>query len=179
MHFFKIIYSTLIILPIIGCGNMLPKTQTQSTYFSSFEEAKNAVNSLVPMKSNLQSMIDVGIDPYTHPNINILSYSTILNKLAINSNQTLLKVDEGILLCIQSEKTCKGFEITELNIKTTRSGNFFSDILNFRRNTRTTGWSFNAIILLINDTVIYRSWGGQSHINELNVKINPMGFLVP
>ena len=80
---------------------MLPQTQTQSSYFVSFEEAKNAVNSLVPMKSNLQSMIDAGINPYTYPNINSLSYSTILNKLAINTNQTLLKVDEGILLCIQ------------------------------------------------------------------------------
>jgi len=158
---------------------MLPQTQTQSSYFVSFEEAKNAVNSLVPMKSNLQSMIDAGINPYTYPNINSLSYSTILNKLAINTNQTLLKVDEGILLCIQSEKICKGYEITESNVNTRRSGNFFADILNFRRNTNTTGWNFNAIILLMNDTVIYRSWGGQSHVDEYNVKFNPFGFLQP
>ena len=63
------------------------------------------------------------------------------------------------------------------NISKVRTGNFFADFFNFRRRSLTTGWRFNALILIVNDVVVYRAWGGQPSVNELEVINNPLGPL--
>jgi hypothetical protein len=40
-----------------------------------------------------------------------------------------------------------------------------------------TGWRFNALILFVDDLVVYRSWGGQPAVNEVEVTSNPLGPL--
>jgi hypothetical protein len=60
-------------------------------------------------------------------------------------------------------------------ISKARTGNFFADFINFKRRTETTGWRFNALILMVNDVVVYRAWGGQPVVNEVEVNTNPLG----
>ena len=56
-----------------------------------------------------------------------------------------------------------------------RKGSFWADFLNFQRRTETTGWRFTALVLLVNDLVVYRSWSGQPAIDEKEVTHNPLG----
>ncbi len=164
---------------LAGCAGLLPKVQKNNANFASFNEAKNAVNSLVPMKSNLQSLAQLGIDPASHANINILTYSAIYQKLTINTSTIPVDVDPGVSLCLQAQDKCTGYELNESNTLAAREGNFFADLFNFYRHTHSTGWNFNAIILVLDGTVVYRSWGGQSNINEIEIKTNPLGPLQP
>ena len=60
-------------------------------------------------------------------------------------------------------------------ISQNRTGGFLADFSNFERRTETTGWRFNALILFVGDLVVYRSWGGQPLVNELEVNSNPLG----
>ena len=41
----------------------------------------------------------------------------------------------------------------------------------------TSGWRFNALILIANGVVVYRAWGGQPSINQVDVRTNPLGPL--
>jgi hypothetical protein len=68
-------------------------------------------------------------------------------------------------------------EIVAAKISRTRTGNFLADFSNFRRNTETSGWRFNALILFVDDLVVYRSWGGQPAVLETEVTNNPLGPL--
>ena len=52
-----------------------------------------------------------------------------------------------------------------------------ADFTNFSRRSETTGWRFNALVLLVNDVVVYRAWGGQPRVMEVEISTNPLGPL--
>ena len=171
----KLGLSTLLVLLTSGCSSLLPKAQNESTSFQSFDEARLAIESLVPMKSDRQSLEKNGFNPTAHPNTKILTHSDVV-RLFVPT--TLLKrddLDPGILTCLESRDACQGLEITASKISRERTGGFVSDFTNFKRRTETRGWRFNAMILLVKDLVVYRSWGGQPMVNELEVTSNPLG----
>lgn len=49
------------------------------------------------------------------------------------------------------------------------------DVLGFSRETVTTGWKFNGLILLKNGVVIYKLTGGKPSIAEHEESRNPLG----
>ena len=51
------------------------------------------------------------------------------------------------------------------------------DFLNFRRETDVTGWTFNALVLLVEDRVVYTLYGGQPNVREHEVTRQPLGPL--
>jgi hypothetical protein len=63
------------------------------------------------------------------------------------------------------------------DVKRDRTANFWLDSLNFYRKVDVAGWSFNALILLIDDVVVYTLYGGQPIIRELETNRQPLGPL--
>jgi len=51
------------------------------------------------------------------------------------------------------------------------------DMFNFKRETVTTGWSVEALLVFVDDKLVYELIGGQPTINEYEVKRNPLGPL--
>ena len=72
---------------------------------------------------------------------------------------------------------CRGFEIDQKHIKRTRTGGFWSDFLNFRRQVDVTGWHFKGMLLIKDDVVVYKLIGGQPLIQEMEYNTNPLGPL--
>lgn len=87
------------------------------------------------------------------------------------------ELDAGILGCLQAGKACSGYAIAVRATSRKRNGNFWLDVFNFRRVTGITGWSFNALILMVDDRVVYTQHGGQPRIHEQEVSRNPLGPL--
>ncbi len=177
-------YSTgslcLRLLPIaalVGCASLLPKSQTESPTFQHFDDARKAVESLVPMQSNVTTLAGLGIDPVKQPNTLILTYSDIVKRVANGSVIGKEDLDPGIVRCIEARDACRGWDVNVMRINKERNGGFWSDFFNFTRRTETSGWRFNALILLVNDVVVYRTWGGQPIVHELEVRTNPLGPL--
>ena len=79
--------------------------------------------------------------------------------------------------CIASNHHCRAYEIDHKSLKRDRYGNFWADFFNFRRLTKTTGWTFNAVVLLKDDIVVYTLTGGQPLVQENESKKNPLGPL--
>lgn len=155
---------------------MLPRARSESSPFKTFEEARTAIDALVPMKSDVAALTKMGIDPVKQPNTTILTQADIVRRFA----PSVLKredLDPGVLACMEAREACRGWEITGAHILKARTGNFFADFANFSRRSETTGWRFNALILLVNDVVVYRAWGGQPSVNEVEVNTNPLGPL--
>lgn len=156
---------------------MLPKARTDSTPFATFEAAQAAIESLTPMSSNLKTLAQLGLDPATQPNILILTYDNIVSRFVPSNMLKRADLDPGVLACIDAREACRGWSMAISRVQRARTGGFFLDFTNFRRNTETTGWRFNALILLVNDTVVYRNWGGQPNVREVEVNTNPLGPL--
>jgi hypothetical protein len=164
-------------LLVSACSSMLPRARSQSSPFNSFDEARQAIEGLVPMKSNIVSMTQLGISPVQQPNTNILTHDDIVRRFVPSSLLKREDLDPGVLACLEAREACRGWEITAARIQKERTGGFLADFTNFSRRTETTGWRFNALILLINDVVVYRAWGGQPRVNDIEVQTNPLGPL--
>jgi hypothetical protein len=175
-------FSALLVLAgtamlVSGCASLLPKSKTESTVFKSFEEARKAIEGLVPMQSNLSTLAAIGIDPAKHPNTTILTHADVVRRFVPGSVLGKQDLDPGVVSCLEARDACRGMDVVESLVVKNRTGNFFADFFNFSRRTDTTGWRFNAVILLVNNTVVYRNWGGQPVLNETEVHTNPLGPL--
>ena len=164
-------------LLLSGCSTMLPRVHNDTSQFKSFEEARNAIDGLVPMKSDVATLSKLGIDPVKQPNTVILTPADIVRRFVPSSVLKREDLDPGVLACLEARDACRGWEITGARIVKERTGNFFSDFANFSRRSVTTGWRFNALILLVNNVVVYRAWGGQPTVNEIELNTNPLGPL--
>jgi hypothetical protein len=165
------------VLMTAGCSSMLPKSQSQSPTFQTFDEARQAIESLVPKKSNVETLLEAGLTPAKQPNTLILTQADVVRRTVNGSVLSKEDLDPGILTCINARDACRGWEFNVARISKTRTGNFWADFVNFKRRTETTGWRFNALVLLVNDVVVYRGWGGQPVVNEVEVNTNPLGPL--
>jgi hypothetical protein len=164
-------------LTVAGCGSMLPKSQSQSPTFQTFDEARQAIESLVPRQSNLHALSEMGLTPAKQPNTLILTHADVVRRMVNGSVMGKEDLDPGIVTCINARDACRGWELNVARISKARTGSFLADFVNFKRRTETTGWRFNALILLVDDIVVYRGWGGQPVINEVEVNTNPLGPL--
>ena len=178
MHKF---FHTLLILSLIvlssACSNMLPEGRNRSTPFESFDEARAAIEALVPMKSSRQELDKNGFNHTQHPNINILTQADVVRRFLPSALLKREELDPGILACLEARDACRGMEIIVSKIDKVCNGGFWADFFNFERHTVTTGWRFNATVLFVNDLVVFRTWGGQPKVNETENTRNPLGPL--
>jgi hypothetical protein len=156
---------------------MLPQAQTDTTNFSSFDEARSTIEALVPMQTRREALDNGLFGPIHHPNTTVLNHGDVVRRFVPTGLLTREDLDPGILRCIEARDACSGMEMVSSHIERARTGNFFTDFSNFRRQTETRGWRFNAIVLLVNDIVVYRTWGGQPVVHEIEVSTNPLGPL--
>ncbi|HEY8905355.1 MAG TPA: hypothetical protein VIM63_04870 [Rhodoferax sp.] len=167
------------VLPLLlaACTGLLPRVQSESSPFNTFEEARIAIDALVPMKSTVQTLTQLGIEPVKQANTVILTHADVVRRFLPSNLLRREDLDPGVLACVEARDACRGWEISAERVLQARTGGFFSDFTNFSRRTETSGWRFNAIILLVNDTVVYRAWGGTPRLKAVEVKTNPLGPL--
>jgi hypothetical protein len=161
---------------LAACSGLLPKAQSQvASPWHSFEDAKLAIEAIVPNETTVTDLRARGIDPYTSPNVQLLSYSDILLRFPMNGGYGSDGLDHGLRECLDAGKSCSGYSINVQDIKRDRTGSFWPDALGFRRVTDVSGWTFNALILMIGDRVVYTLYGGQPIIRQQEVSRQPLG----
>lgn len=171
----KYAFTLAVVLLTSACSSLLPVSRSDASSFKSFDEARDAVVALVPMQSKRSSLTKDGIDFATQPNTKILTHADVVRLLVPAGLLQRGDLDPGILVCVEARDACQGLDINASRIAKTRTGSFFADFINYRQRTETTGWRFNALILYVDDLVVYRSWGGQPKVEELDVSNRPLG----
>jgi len=158
-----------------GCSALLPKSRAEvRSEWNSFDEARVAIERIVPGRSTSVDLKAAGIDPYASANVQLLTFSDIALRFPLN---TLPAGDQdaGLRECFAAGRGCTGYSISVRDVKRDRVGLFWKDALGFRRVTDVTGWSFNALVLLVNDRVVYTLYGGQPNLREQEVARQPLG----
>lgn len=164
---------------LTACTGMLPRSHsTTHSPWAAYEEAQQAFDEIVPGWTTVAELRALQLDPRENPNIAILNYSDVLRRFIPNASTSLDTVDPAVRHCILAATRCKGYSIALRSIRKTREGNLFADVLGFRRETRTTGWSFNGLVLIEDDAVVYKLMGGQPHIVEQENRNSPLGSVM-
>ncbi|MBV8467445.1 MAG: hypothetical protein JO218_16005 [Burkholderiales bacterium] len=163
-------------LSMSACGSLLPETKTHvPSAWKSYNEAHDAINKVVPFRTRRTDLGPLGFDPATNPNVIVLNYSDILRHFLPTPDTRLSIMDAGLKSCLSAASTCQGLSVDVSDETRERHGEFWQDFLNFRRDTHVTGWRFNAIILLKEDVVVYRTWGGAPLLERDEYTHNPLG----
>ena len=156
-----------------GCTTLLPSSRTEVvSAWNSYDHAEKSLATLAPYQATRQGVHAQGLDPSLNPAITVLHFADVLQRFA---TATLIKpedVDRGIRDCLQAGKRCGGYTITVEKLHQQRIGSFWLDSLNFRRETVTTGWRVDVLLVFVDDALVYKLVGGRPTINEVELRRN-------
>ena len=161
-----------------GCSSLLPRaSDATQVQWRTFDEARAAVEAIEPFRTRKSALIANGFDPFHNPAVTILSYPEIVQRFSAGNALEREEYEHGIRSCLIAGRACTGYLIAVKRTKHDRIGNFWLDTLGFLRRTNVTGWSFNAMILFVDDQVVYTVYGGQPNLHEMQTRRNPLGPL--
>ncbi|ORU94222.1 MAG: hypothetical protein A6F72_08385 [Cycloclasticus sp. symbiont of Poecilosclerida sp. N] len=174
--FIMCVMSTFLLLP--ACGSPLPRTEdiTKSPW-NSFKEVMAAYDKVILNETTIGELRELGFDPYSTPNVKILSYLDIIQKFMPTNSVKLEHLPLSIRDCLAQQMTCSAYEAHPGIIKRKRVGGAFKDLLGFKRKTLESGWRFNALIVLNNGVAVYKVWSGMPFIDSEKSRKNPLGPL--
>ena len=161
-----------------GCANLLPGLEREvSNPWTDFAAAKQSFDQIAPFQTSMQTVRALGFDPDITPNMQILSQAQVIEAVLPSPLQERSAIPQGILKCMQAGSACRGYAMEPSRITQQRVGYFLLDLLNFHRNTVTTGWKFAALIVVIDEQVVYTQWSGEPQIHTTVERTNPLGPL--
>lgn len=159
-----------------GCGALLPKSkEVTSSPWPTYQAAQETFDKIVPGQTTIADLRNMALDPAENPNIAILNYADVMRRFMANQSLSLNDLDQGVRDCVTAKIACRGFEVTQSQIHKQRTGNVMLDVLGFYRETHTSGWRFNGLILLKENVVIYKLTGGQPVLQGTEENKNPLG----
>jgi hypothetical protein len=182
LHIMKALAVGLSLTFLTGCTSLngdklLPSTETKVKGFSSYEDAYGAYQSIYEGQTRVTELASIGFDPETSPNVTVLRYTDVVSIFLSNPSLTKNDIPKGILDCLEAQNGCVAYRFKMENIHKERYGNFVVDALNFRKRTHTSGWTFEILIVVVDDIVVYALHSGSKHIDRSEIKRNPLGPL--
>lgn len=163
-----------------GCAGLLPRGSAEaSSAFASFAAARDAFERVQPHQTTTQQLREFGFDLHDSANVRQIPYPEVIARLAPNPNIPLEMLDGGIRECILARQACEAYQFNIGTQTRRRSGSFLLDFLNFRRTTYITGWRFEALVVMRDGVVLFRSYGGEPLIKQVERQANPLGPLQP
>ena len=159
-----------------GCSGLLPVAKTtDKSPWDTFGQVKESYDLIIPFETTSKELKQLGFDPYSTPNIEILNYLAIIARFMPNSSITKEDLGAGLRGCIEAKNACLAYELKLQKIKSKRQGNVVLDILRFKRLAHQTGWRFSSLVVMVDDLVVYKIWDGKPLIDGEIYKKNPLG----
>jgi len=171
--------SVAMVALLCGCAELLPRSHTEEpSPFASFEDARAAIEKVQPHRTSLEEMKALGLDPQASTNVREIPYPQLITLLVDSPSVAAADLDPGIGECIAARQACRAYQFHFSRVERDRYGNFLLDLLNFDRRTRTSGWRFQAIVLMRDDGVIlFRNHAGEPRVDTNERTRNPLGPL--
>jgi hypothetical protein len=164
-------------LALSGCSSLPTAEEVTKSPWKSFKQAKSAYDGIVLNQTTVKQLRELGFDPYSTPNVNILSYLDVIQRFMPTNSVSLEHLPKSVRDCIAKLEACKAYEAHPGVIKRKRIGSAFKDLLGFKRKTIETGWRFNALIVLDNGVAVYKVWSGVPNVDSEKTRKNPLGPL--
>ena len=167
-----------VVAALCGCTTLLPTSKKEVvSAWTSYDEAVKSLSAIEPYTATRDQIHTQGLDPSVNPAITVLHFGDVLQRFSAAALIKPEDVDRGIRDCLHAGKQCNGYAISVRKIDSKRIGNFWLDSLNFKRETTTTGWGVDALLVFVDDLLVYELIGGHPTIDEYEVVRNPMGPL--
>ena len=107
----KSAYLVAVVLLTSGCVSLLPVSHSNTSPFTSYEEARSAVAALVPLQTTKASAQQGGMDFAKQPNVKFLTHSDIVRLLVPSGLLRREDLEPGIVACLEARDACNGLDI--------------------------------------------------------------------
>jgi len=172
-------FAALLTVVLLGaCSSWLPVLQREvSNPWADFAAVKRSFDEIVPFQTSMRQVRALGFDPDKTPNMHMLNQAQVIEAVLPSPLQERSTVPQGVIQCMQAGATCMAYAMEPSRIEQRRVGNFVLDFVNFHRQSVTTGWKFSALIVVIDNQVVYTQWSGEPQIHTTIDRKNPRGPL--
>ena len=160
-----------------GCSPLPRAEEVTKSPWESFKQAKSSYDEIILNQTTVEELRGLGFDPYSTPNVNILSYLDVIQKFMPTNSVRLEHLPISVRKCIAKLEACKAYEAHPGVTKRKRTGSAFKVLLGFKRKTIESGWRFNALIVLDNGVAVYKVWSGVPNVDSEKTRKNPLGPL--
>lgn len=177
-HCCRVLLALLLGALLSACSTLLPRSSSEVvSQWRNYDDAVKSLSSITPYQATRQDVHDAGLNPHHNAAVTVLHLADLLQKFSAAAMIGTTDVDRGVRDCLHAGKRCTAYAISVRKRSSQRSGNFWLDSLNFKRQTITTGWSVEALLIFVDDQLVYQLVGGQPTIDELDTRHNPLGPL--
>jgi len=167
-----------LVLTTTGCRALFSSSSQRSrTPWQNFDEAQAAYDKVVPHKTTLAELKTLGFDPVSTPNVKILTYLDLIQRFIPNASISLKDLQPDVRDCIESKDCCHAYEMDLDMTNNKRFGNLALDMFGFDRRTKTSGWTFKALIIVKDDVVAYKIRSGEPNVDRIERRTKPLGPL--
>ena len=167
-----------LVLTTTGCRALFSSASQRSrTPWQNFDEAQAAYDKVVPHKTTLAELKTLGFDPVSTPNVKILTYLDLIQRFIPNASISLKDLQPDVRDCIESKDCCHAYEMDLDMTNNKRFGNLALDMFGFDRRTKTSGWTFKALIIVKDDVVAYKIRSGEPNVDRIERRTKPLGPL--
>lgn len=168
----------LVSLLLSGCAGLLPSARQESVSpWRSYGDAERTLTRLAPYQTQRADVHREGLDPQVNPGVTVLHMGDVMQRFAPLLLSQPVDLDAGLRDCFNAGRRCSGYQVAVKKLARRRVGNFWLDSLNFRRETHSTGFQVEWVLVFVDDTLVYSLMGGQPKISEVEVERNPLGPL--
>ena len=160
-----------------GCKTLLPSGQeTSNGAWKTYKHAEETFEKIIPHKTTSADLRRLGIHFNKTPNLRTLTYLDVMERFKLDSAVfNNIKLPPGMKEALEKHEKCKGYELTVEHINKKRVGSFIKDVFAFEQTTQRTGWEFQALIVMVDDTVVYVLYSGSPKINKRESSKQPLG----
>ena len=166
----------LALLIFMSCANLLPSSKiTVKSPWKDYDSAKADYENVKPGITTTEELRKMGFTPQEVPNIRIMNATEVIIMFMPTPAISIETLDPGIQKCIESRDRCTAYRIEPSIVDSKRIGNFWLDLLTFKRNTVATGWEFRGLITIVDGVVTYRDpAGGRPLISTEEIQKRPL-----
>jgi hypothetical protein len=182
MKFLTIILAICLMPLFTGCrssnhNKLWPSKYDESiSFFDNYEHALDFFELIKPGETNLKQLSKMGFD-INKENVQLLNYVQVQEMFLTTASITKADLPDGVLECLEAKDGCIAYRMVIEKVDEKRYGSFFADLLEFRKKTNQSGWRFEALFVVVGDTIVYALHSGEPHINKNEVIKNPLGPL--
>jgi hypothetical protein len=160
-----------------GCKTLLPSGQeTSNGIWKSFSQVENTFKKIIPHKTTTADLSKLGIHFSITPNLRTLTYLDVMEIFKLDSTVfNNIKLPPGMKGALEKHEKCRGYELKINHISKKRVGSFWKDILAFEQVTQSAGWSFKALIVMVDEVVVYVLYSGSPILDKIETNKQPLG----
>lgn len=168
----------LIMLALIsGCSSLLPSERAEVVSpFRDYSAAETRYEQAMPGVTSKPELFSLGFDPIANGNARRLSFLDV-RTMFVQPNVPIDYLPESLVKCLEAKERCNGYAFEFTQTDTQRTGNFWADVLNFRKKREVKGWAFRAVFVLVDDKLVHKVSNGEPQILRLETERNPLGPL--